>query len=374
MNLHNPSFAGLLASLLCGSALTACGGSTSSTAGGDAGHTTSTDASHASDSGHAKDAGAGDAGSATTAATACAKIAAATCTLIATCVPRDTSAEFGDAGNCLTREELACEASLSAPGTSRTAAQDVACATAMATESCASYLNGDQPTACLPGAGGGATGSACSYSAQCSSAYCAVPLAGACGTCQPAPTAGASCAGMNGCGPGLTCFQQTTCVLPGTTGSPCSATAPCGAGLSCVMAKAATTGLCQGQGQAVGATCDPADVTGASCDSSLGLYCDRQKTSSTFHTCLQASTATAGQPCGLVSDVLFQCTADSVCIKQAAVGDAGATSTCVARAADGASCNTLAGPDCLPPSRCLGTLLDAGASGTCTLPGTTACP
>jgi hypothetical protein len=139
------------------------------------------------------------------------------------------------------------------------------------------------------------------------------------------------------------------------------------------MAKTATSGTCQAQGQKVGASCDPSHETAADCDSTLELYCDAVKANKTFHTCLQAAKAGPGKPCGTVNGVYTQCTGASVCEKLASTGDAGTTSVCVARAADGASCDTVTGPACMAPARCIGTQLDGGTSGKCTLPDTTPC-
>jgi hypothetical protein len=64
------------------------------------------------------------------------------------------------------------------------------------------------------------------------------------------------------------------------------------------------------------------------------------------------SVVAAGQPCGDVGGKSVECTAGT-CEK----------GVCVARAADGAHCDLVAGPFCLPPALCI--------QGTCQL---SACP
>jgi len=308
--------------------------------------------------------------SSTNAAT-CETFASAECAVLARCSPNGTSIEYGSTSTCKMRTALQCNAALAAKATSRTPAQDVACGTAEATESCTSYLNGTPPSACDAVAGSATTGATCTYSAQCASAYCALPPASECGTCQPAPVAGASCANLDSCGPALTCYRST-CVAFVASGETCSPTEPCGAGLSCVTAKGASTGTCKEDGTTVGAACDPTLETAASCDATQELYCVHLKGDPNLHTCQKSPLATAGQACGNVAGVTALCSDASTCVKSTA--DGGATGTCVARAADGADCDTVTGPACLAPARCIGTLLDGGTSGKCTLPGTTTCP
>jgi hypothetical protein len=333
------------------SALVACAGSTSSPV------------TDATDGGSHVDAEAN--------ATACATLAAADCAVLARCSPNGTSIDYGSAATCATREALSCNAALTAKGTSRTPAQDVTCAAAVPGDSCTTYLDGIQPSACNALPGSGATGSACTFSAQCSSAYCAIPTAGECGTCQAVPAPGTSCANLDGCGPALACYHST-CVAYVASGGTCSATDPCTAGLSCVIAKGSSTGSCMEQGTTVGAACDPTEETAASCDATQELYCVHLKGDPNLHTCQKSPLATAGQACGDVAGVTSLCSSESVCYKTTI--DAGTTGTCIARAADGAKCDTVTGPPCLAPARCIGTLLDGGASGVCTLPGTTTCP
>ena len=101
------------------------------------------------------------------------------------------------------------------------------------------------------------------------------------------------------------------------------------------------------------------------CDGTLGLTCEG---ATGAKTCMAATYAADGAPCGnLGSGVVAQCQAGS-CYLVPGQGEMG---TCKRDAADGARCDTVLGPDCVRPSRCV--VGDAGTSGVCTLPTATSC-
>jgi hypothetical protein len=342
------SFAALLA-------IGACGGSSSTPspdAGGGGGH----------DGG-----GKGDSGGKATPlddadVSACQAFASAQCAEQAKCNPAAQSAQYGSMTECISRFLIVCETGLQAPATGASATQAKACAAAVETEACTDYLDQNTPTACVYSTGPGANGSSCSHPQECESAFCAIPPNSTCGKCAAQPAPGASCAELSSCGQGLDCYKGLTCakyVL--NVDDPCSATQPCGAGLDCVIASGATSGICRTSGFMVGAACDPRSETGPSCYFELGFYCDSDSKSAFFHTCQMAKPVGAGQPCG---DKSGGGCVNSTCIKGS--GDAG--STCVAQAADNASCDTVTGPACTPPARCVGPSLDGGTKGTCELP------
>jgi len=125
-------------------------------------------------------------------------------------------------------------------------------------------------------------------------------------------------------------------------------------------------------GVTVGATCDSKHETASECNIAAGLYCVSLKTSANFRTCQPVTLVEAGQPCGnQPSGANNVCANDSTCVKGA---DGGTTDRCVANAKDDAPCNTVTGPACERPARCVGAVFDGGTEGTCTLAGTTACP
>jgi hypothetical protein len=162
-----------------------------------------------------------------------------------------------------------------------------------------------------------------------------------------------------------TCITYTTAI-----GGPCSASQTCAPGLECVIPKDAGAGNCAATQTTKGAACDPTDETDGGCDILAGFYCVADKALANYKTCQPVATAAVGGPCGRVDGVENVCANESECLKQA--DDAG--SKCIARASDNGNCNTVTGPSCIPPSRCIGTALDGGTSGTCILPGTYSCP
>src|ERR1019366_9653467 len=111
-----------------------------------------------------------------------------------------------------------------------------------------------------------------------------------------------------------------TCVAPAAAGTACSTKQPCSRTLACIGTTCATP-------LALGATC----TAFTDCDGSKGLICN---TSVTPKVCIQTGTATAGQPCGIVSGGLIACTGGASCANVSTQGQG----TCHQPAADGAPC------------------------------------
>lgn len=312
--------------------------------------------------------GGGSDGGGVTVAQACADVAQARCTLLQTCSATDLQIRYGSESACVSRETNNCTSSLAEPGNGNTPAADEACAQAFPSWACTDYLNDQNiPAACQQQTGSVATGSSCAVDGQCQTGFCAIPPDAACGTCSAVPVAGASCAELTSCGPGLTCTSDTTtCVALGAASAACGKGAPCGAGLSCVGADATTNtqGTCQAAATTSGATCDATLKTGAGCNRNAGLVCN-----SMTKTCQTVVLAMPGAMCG--DDVGSQaayCASEGTC-----TGTSGNTpGTCTASAADGAACDTANGPACLVPARCIGTG-DAGTAGTCQYSGAQMC-
>jgi hypothetical protein len=296
-------------------------------------------------------------GSDVTAAEACKSVAQERCVALMNCSPADLSRRWPDLATCEAREQLACTDALAAPKTANTPAHEETCGGDLATQACDAFLSGVEPPAgCLAPKGTAANGATCSYAAQCSSGFCAIPSSSFCGTCADEPAAGASCA-SSGCGPTMNCVGTAmTCQVPVAAGGQCSRDLPCIEGESCVGATATAMGTCMAQGTTVGATCDARQMTAPSCSTAAGLTCD-----SSTSTCAMQMLVAAGQTCGIVNNVVVACLAGASC--QRATGSA--TGTCVAPAADGAACDATNGPFCTFPAKCIG--------GTCQLPGATSC-
>jgi hypothetical protein len=294
--------------------------------------------------------------------TACASLAAAKCARIAACSPVLISRRYGDPATCQAREKSACVAALAAPQTANSAANAMTCAAAYPTQSCSDVFNSLAPAVCVY-VGPRDTGKPCSVNAQCKSSFCSTPYGSACGTCQDASVAGASCS-ASPCSRGFDCVPSTLqCQTPGAASANCDAAHTCQAGLACVGATATAMGACQAQVTSVGATCDPNRRMSANCAGDLGLYCD-----ATSKQCKMVAFAAEGAACGDVSGVGTQCTVG------ACYGASGTTpGTCKMRAADGAACDSVNGPDCQVGSRCIGTATGGGATGTCQPLNTAAC-
>ncbi len=301
-----------------------------------------------------------------TADEACTDLAHARCTRLAACSMTAVQTRFGDAATCEAQEKLSCANALSAPSNGNTPTHDEACSQAVGTWACADFLdNTTPPPACQQQTGALAAGAPCAFPGQCQTGFCAIVPGSACGACAAAPTAGASCAELTTCGPGLTCTTDTqTCAVFAAAGGTCGAGQPCGAGLSCVGANATAgvKGKCQASATQVGATCDPTLKTGAGCDRNAGLVCNGQTKQ-----CAAVVVAAGGQPCGSVNGQPQLCGAGT-CIG----ASAGQPGTCVADASEGGACDLASGPDCVVLARCvLGS--DGGTAGTCQINDASSC-
>jgi hypothetical protein len=293
-----------------------------------------------------------------TAAQACADNAHQRCTQLQACSATDVELRYGSEADCETRETYSCTMALSELLNGNSSGAIEACASAYTGWACPDYLNDQNiPQACQQQLGPVVNGGACAIDGQCQSGFCAISPASACGTCSNLPKPGDSCAQLTACGPGLTCTTDTfTCVAFGVRGAACGKGSVCGVGLSCVG------GICKPEGETVGAACDPTGKTGAGCDRNSGLVCN-----SMSKTCQTVVVAAGGQPCG--NDVGSQpayCEAAGIC-----TGATGTTpGTCTAAAADGAACDTVTGPFCVIPARCIG---NGGTAGTCQYSGAQSC-
>lgn len=312
--------------------------------------------------------GSGPDGGALTADTACAARAAARCNKNEQCEPATVTVQYGDVATCSAREKTRCLNALAAEGTGDTPATVQACADAYAAWTCPDYMNNLPPAACRVQAGTKANGAACAFSAQCTSAFCAVPTGAKCGRCAPAQAVGSACPGGIGCGGnGLYCEagSQTCQSLVTSPGYFCDA-GSCGYLLGCVVPLDAGPGSCQPLGATVDAGCDAQQHSAAACSNVFGFACVARR-------CVQDTFVGVGQACGTDRDAgtFRRCSSGGTC-----AGDAGAT-TCVAPAAEGFDCDTALGVECLVPARCVSTSgagTDGGpVLGKCALPSGAVC-
>ena len=314
---------------------------------------------------------------------ACTQEQNALCALRMSCAAYSVAHLYTDLAACESRGVAACESALSASGTAQTPTGVEACAVAYPTETCTAFFDGDPVAACSPPAGSKATGAACGAAGQCASTFCAIPRYQICGTCQPLPTAGATCEVAADCGRNMACASAAgaatgTCVAYAAANAPCLTNAqPCEADLSCVGDDVAnsTMGTCQPSGTSVGAACDGSRKTMASCAADLGLACIPAAKGSAVGTCQAITLAATGSACGDVGAMpitgFATCAAGGGCVKPSA----GATGTCMAPAADGATCNNdpTIGPPCLTGAKCVVPSASTSTAGTCMTPNASSC-
>jgi hypothetical protein len=325
------------------------------------------------------------------AATACFAQANALCTLRSTCSPNyGIEKNYGSSSVCVTRTADNCVSSLAASGTGNTPAFVDACAAAYPSETCVDYYDGNPVAACEPKAGTLANGAACSFAAQCTSSYCAIPEYQSCGTCATLPVAGASCQVAADCGRDFACAIPTLASDDGglassglcqpfvaLNGSCLTGYHPCQNGLTCVGEDETTmtTGTCQTQGATLSAACDSTRKTMANCDANLGLACIPTAKGSGIGTCQAITLVAAGATCGNLGMAPITSVADCMNGGLCKKPDGASTGTCVAAAADGAACDndSSIGPPCLSPAKCAVPSGSSGTAGTCTLPNAVAC-
>jgi hypothetical protein len=293
---------------------------------------------------------------------ACSDIAQAECTKRMTCSGGDSVTRvFGTMENCIAREMLSCTNGLSAPQTGNSPVLVEACVAAFATYSCADFFNNNPPGSCVA-TGLRATGAACAFSAQCASAYCQGLKNSSCGTCEAPPAPGAPC-DSSSCWHDQTCVGATTmCAADGVLNASCDANDPCGYGLTCVGAVASTStpGTCQAAVEATGTACGG---TMSGCDGTSGLFCGGASGSKT---CMAITYVGDGMPCGDLSSTSHaECIAGG-CYTSTGSAGSGQTGTCKSDTADGTACDTVLGPGCVTPARCV--ISGDGSAGTCEIP------
>ncbi len=263
---------------------------------------------------------------------ACDAVATAMCDKLNQCAPTELLTLYGDHATCLARIKVVCLPMMSAPGSKTTPESAQQCADGIRTGTCDIYFAHGLPATCLGSPGTLADGAACAVGAQCESTYCQVAHGSSCGVCARRASAAGACTEEAGCASGLTCAGGS-CVAFGGIGSACGAKQPCRRDLIC---RNATCGKPLEAGQ-------PCDPLRQECNMVAGLYCGKSKL------CGQASTAKAGEACGLfASNGVAVCTGGATCTNMLASG------LCQAPAPDGAACDAQKGPACMAPADCVG--------------------
>lgn len=344
----------------------------------------------------------------TTAAQACVDVAQARCNEGSTCtLPAGTGGtgfnileNYGDLQTCLTRQTLACVDGLMAPQTGNTPAKVELCVTELASASCQSFFDNQPPTDCSV-TGAAANGATCTFNGQCASGYCQGTKTSVCGTCAAPPAAGADCSSST-CAQGQRCVSSTMqCQTVAALNMVCDATHPCDRGLTCFgeNATTGTAGTCEAAATQIG---QPCGGTMPGCDGTLGLYCGGPSGSKTcmlvvYPTGSAAGGADAsadgstdagadagaagagagsatptGTPCGVLADGSHVGCAAGNCYTATGPASGSDLGTCKASAPDNMHCDTMLGPSCLPPARCVTSA--GGTAGTCLVPNASMCP
>lgn len=292
---------------------------------------------------------------------ACTDLAAAHCAKLDQCVVNGTMIRYGQLATCQSRLKQLCIVALGANGTGNTPDTQERCALELPAVPCDSF-DIRQGFICPPKAGTVPIGGACAFDAQCVTSTCAIATGTNCGTCAAANQAGDSCASAS-CSLGFFCVDSTQqCQLPVPNAAVCDSGHPCNVSLSCVIPNGMISGTCEPAGETSGAACDPTRQIAAGCNGNAGLYCN-----GTTKTCMPVTYATASGQCGIVNHAVVDCINASTCF-----GAQGQTpGTCIADALEGTPCDTVAGPSCLLPARCVN---GSGATaGICRLPDPTVC-
>ena len=306
------------------------------------------------------------------AAKACGDLAAARCQERSMCSAVGGSATpgaslvrmYGDTQTCIMRETLACQNGLAAPHTGQSPAKIESCAADFPTFSCQDFFDNNPPADCVA-AGTLANGTACAFNGQCQSSYCQGTKASVCGSCADPPQPGADCTGST-CWHDQRCVASTmTCAAVVSQNGACDAGHPCDNGLTCVGDTATTMGTCQTAGTTVGAACGGAT---AGCDGTLGLYCAGAAGSKA---CAEVALVGDGQPCGVLADGSHVGCKAGDCYTATGMAGTGEMGTCKAAVDAPAACDTMLGPGCLAPARCV---LTAGSTaGSCVVPTANGC-
>jgi hypothetical protein len=251
------------------------------------------------------------------------------CAMYAACTPGWLSLSYGTTDECTNRMVLNHRWLAQLPGRGWDATSYIACASVIGSINCTDYTNGDYPAACVVN-GTLANGAACNVDAQCASMTCSA-TGTSCGICVAAPLEGGDCI-AGSCGPSLTCSDNDTCERPRNLGEDCTGNMPCKGNMDCYQSKCVL----------------PQTVSGAACDTDVNLFCD----GSSRYTCYTSTStcvfvnkyADPGSSCGVNSSTSIA----TLCAR----GACNSSTTCVARAADHASCDTSLDKYCEWPAFC----------------------
>lgn len=254
---------------------------------------------------------------------------------------------YGDVATCEDRIVFNCVEAFKAPGNTTKPSDVDACVAALPGATCDELLGNNLPAVCDFPAGTKMNTEGCAEDFQCQSSNCVVPANASCGACQAKSATGGACSEDGNCEKGLVCNNQV-CATPVMMGGACAADKPCLATLTCM------NGTCQPP-LALGDACTPVMQNQPQpCNVLKGEFCGFSSK------CEAIKVADAGQSCGFsLMNGLTLCKGTSSC--EGAQG----SQMCVAKAADGAACNVMNGPECLTPAKCLNAVCTVSDPQTC---------
>lgn len=298
----------------------------------------------------------------------CTELAQIKCAKRDTCTAgSDNARDFGDMSTCITREALGCSFGIPSTDPSSFVTKNESCVSQIQGLSCTDFLQNNYGAPCQ-GPGSGEAGAGCVFNTNCASGFCTNNRFAVCGSCGEPPAAGSSCATTN-CGPNAGCFWNANLVnicepdvpLGGACGQ--DSTPGCASDLTCQLTSGLLTGTCANAVQSVGATCGSAN-NGIGCDNTHGLTCT---TIDKIKSCTAIKFLSDGATCGTQPDGSYaECAAGQCWTPDGPfTSTAYPTGICKAFAVDGAGCDTVLGPTCMNPARCV--TGDAGSTGVCTL-------
>ena len=234
----------------------------------------------------------------------CAEYARSGCDYITRCMPFYLEWNYGSYAKCLAQTKDVCTVLSTAPGTSWTPPQLLACAKAEALLACDDYT---PVAACEIQPGAKEKGASCVTSAQCASKACLRERYNSCGVCGDKAPDGAACTRSVNCQSGQ-CIQKT-CAPVLNEGDPCPNHDGCRWDLVC------SAGTCQKPTYA---------PLGQSCSSELvlcegELVCENE-------VCSKPKFADVGERCGFVEEGRYtscrasDCNERGICVSQAPAG------------------------------------------------------
>jgi hypothetical protein len=298
-------------------------------------------------------------------------MAQAVCAKRATCtIGAGITRANGDMATCIAEEQQLCTLALAAPDSGKNPANVEQCVSAYGSLSCTDLLNNNPPAACTP-AGSRGMGLPCTFNTQCQSTFCVRDKSSICGACSPMPSVGDPCLDGN-CGHSQTCVAGSlTCQALVAVNQPCDGPT-CSAGLNCVGANNVINmgiGTCMTAGMTAGAACGATSANSAACAGVLGLACSGPAGSKS---CMTITFGDDGAPCGpSTADVVRSLCKAGGCYTDTGLAAEPQTGTCKADVDPGAACDTMLGPACKPPGRCVVGV--NSTAGTCMTPDPTAC-